>query len=108
MPTEPNRSQRKIDNRNLKYARPTLLACTNGIISVSPDPFTEKSLRLPHSARLFGQYDAQQGTMDFEMTIVVNEPCCPKLVHEVAHPRPGCADHLGERLLSDLRHKRLG
>ena len=42
------------------------------------------------------------------MTVVVNEPCFTKLVHEMAYPRPGCADHLRERFLSDLRYKRLG
>ena len=36
------------------------------------------------------------------MSIVINEPQFTKLVHKVAHARPGRADHLGERFLTDL------
>jgi hypothetical protein len=38
-----------------------------------------------HCARLVGEKHTQQGAMDFEMSIVVNEPQFTKLVHEVAH-----------------------
>ena len=41
------------------------------------------------------------------MSIVVNEPQPTKLVHEVAHARPGRADHLGECFLTDLRENGL-
>ena len=46
--------------------------------------------------------------MDFKVTVVVDEACFTKLIHEMAYPRSGCADHLGEGFLSNLRHKRLG
>jgi len=36
-----------------------------------------------HCARLVGEKHTQQGAMDFEMSIVVNEPQFTKLVHEV-------------------------
>jgi hypothetical protein len=32
-----------------------------------------------------------------------NEPNFPKTVQKKADPRPGCADHLSEGLLTDLR-----
>ena len=41
--------------------------------------------------------------MDFQMSVVIDETQLTELVHEVAHARPGCADHLGECLLTDLR-----
>ena len=37
------------------------------------------------------------------MSIVINEPQLTELVHEMADARPGRADHLGERFLTDLR-----
>ena len=33
--------------------------------------------------------------------VIVNEAQFPEIVHEVANPRPGCAYHLGEGLLTD-------
>src|SRR4030081_1750034 len=56
-----------------------------------------------HAARLFGQNDAQQGAMDLEVAVVADETHLTKLVHEMADARSWGADHLGERLLADLR-----
>src|ERR1700733_3533712 len=36
------------------------------------------------------------------MAVVVDEPQFAKLVHEVAHARSGCSNHLGEYFLTDL------
>ena len=47
---------------------------------------TKMSQRRFHSARLVGQHDAQQRTMDFEMPVVIDEPCFAKLVHEMTDP----------------------
>jgi hypothetical protein len=48
----------------------------------------------------------QQGTMDFNMAVIINKPQFPKFVHEIAHAGPSCADHLSERLLADIRKDR--
>ena len=61
------------------------------------------SLRQVHCAWLIGQKHTQQRIMDFEMSVVVNETQFTELVHEVAHARPGRADHLSECFLTDLR-----
>ena len=45
--------------------------------------------------------------MDFKMTVVVDEAQLAKLVHKMAHPRPGRADHLGKSFLTYLRDSRL-
>src|SRR4029079_5119512 len=59
-------------------------------------------VRRVHRARLIGQKHTQQRVMDFDMPIITNEAERTKLVHEVAHARPGRADHLRECLLPDL------
>ena len=41
------------------------------------------------------------------MSVVFDETQLAELVHEVAHVRPGCADHLSECLLTDLRENGL-
>ena len=40
--------------------------------------------------------------------IIVNEAQRSKPIHEKTDPRPGCADHLGEGLLTDLGDYNLG
>src|ERR1700674_265107 len=40
------------------------------------------------------------------MAIVADEPQLTKFVHETVDAGPGSADHLGERLLADLRYDR--
>src|ERR1700730_6812546 len=53
------------------------------------------------------QNDIQQGTMDTDADVVVNEAQFSKFVHEETHARPGRADHLRKRLLADFRDYRL-
>src|SRR3984885_816898 len=45
--------------------------------------------------------------MDFNTAVVVDESRLTKLFHEMAYARSGGADHLGERLLTDLRDQGL-
>ena len=40
--------------------------------------------------------------MDLQFAVVTDESESSELVHEETHPRPGCPDHLGKRLLTDL------
>ena len=49
------------------------------------------------------QDDAQQGAVDLQAAVVVDEAQLPKLVHEGVDARAGRADDLGQRLLADLR-----
>ena len=44
----------------------------------------------------------EERTMDCQTTVVVNETQLPESVHEEADPRPSCAHHLREGLLTDL------
>jgi hypothetical protein len=53
------------------------------------------------------QKHAQQGVVDLEMPVVIDEAQLTKLVHEVTDPRPCRADHLGQSFLADLRDNRL-
>ena len=56
--------------------------------------------------RLIVQNHVQQGTVHFQAaTVVVNEAQFTKFVHEEAHARARCADHLRERLLADIRNR---
>src|ERR1700752_4626856 len=55
-----------------------------------------------YCARLIGQKHTHQRTMHFKVSVVVNEPHLAELIHKVAHARTGWADHLRERLLTDL------
>jgi hypothetical protein len=54
--------------------------------------------------------DIEQRTMHLKPAAlaVVNEAKLSEPVHEEAHPRPGRADHLGERLLTDVGDNRFG
>ena len=57
--------------------------------------------------RLLVQNEIQQGTVDLDATVVVNEAQFSTFVHEKTHAGPGRADHLRERLLADVRDHRL-
>ena len=46
--------------------------------------------------------------MDFHFAVVTDESESAEFVHEETYPRPGCPDHVCERLLADLRNDRLG
>ena len=46
----------------------------------------------------------QQGTVDFDVTVVINKTQFPKSVHEMAHAGPCRANHLRECLLADFRY----
>jgi hypothetical protein len=45
------------------------------------------------------QHDAQEGAVDLEPAVVLDEAELPELVHEEVHPGPRRPDHLGQRLL---------
>jgi hypothetical protein len=51
--------------------------------------------------------DVQQGIVDLQLAVVLNESELSELVHKMAHARPRRPDHFGERLLTDLRYDRL-
>ena len=40
--------------------------------------------------------------MHFQTPVVINEAEGLELIHEMADPRPGCANHLGQIFLTDL------
>ena len=49
----------------------------------------------------------QQGIMDFKFSVVFYKTQFAELVHEKAHARPGRADHLRQRFLTERAHDRL-
>src|SRR4029077_14980271 len=55
---------------------------------------------------LVPQVDAQQGAVDLQIAVVVDEAQLPKLVHEGVNARASRADDLSQRLLTDLRRDR--
>src|SRR5205085_9475137 len=58
--------------------------------------------------RLIVEDDAEQRAVDFHFAVVTDESESAEFVHEETYPRPGCPDHVCERLLADLRNDRLG
>src|ERR1043166_5462027 len=48
--------------------------------------------------------DVEQRAVDLQPTVVLDKAQLPKLVHEEADARAGCADHLRQRFLADLGH----
>src|SRR6476620_3588993 len=56
---------------------------------------------------LLVQNHVQQGTMDFQGSIVFDKTQLAEFVHEKAHARPGRADHLRQHFLTELSHDRL-
>jgi hypothetical protein len=47
---------------------------------------------------------AQQGTVDFNVTVVINKTQFPKFVHEETHAGSRRSDHLRQCLLTDFRY----
>ena len=54
------------------------------------------------------QDDVEEGAVDAQVAIVVDEAQLSELIQKEIHPRARRADHLGERLLTDLRHHLFG
>ena len=54
--------------------------------------------------RLLVQNYVQQGTVDFNLAVVINKTQFPKSVHEKAHARSRRADHLRQCLLANFRY----
>jgi hypothetical protein len=50
------------------------------------------------------QNHVQQGSVDFQVSVVFDESQFAEFVREKAHTRPCSADHFGERLLVDFRY----
>jgi hypothetical protein len=50
------------------------------------------------------QNHTQQGIMDFQIAVVVDESELPKFVHKDAHAWSRSADHLRQRRLADFRN----
>ena len=48
--------------------------------------------------------DTQQGTVNLQAPVVVNEAQLPKLVHEETHPGPRSPDHFGQDFLAYPGH----
>jgi hypothetical protein len=46
--------------------------------------------------------DVQQGIMDDEVTVIINETQLAELVHEHTNARSGGADHIGEGFLGSF------
>jgi hypothetical protein len=49
------------------------------------------------------QHDTEEGAVDFQTAVVVDEPELSELVHEEVHTRPRRPDHLRERFLRQHR-----
>jgi len=47
--------------------------------------------------------DTEEGTVDFQATVVFDEAEGPELIHKMTDPRPGCAHHLRQIFLTDFR-----
>ena len=59
------------------------------------------------AGKSIAQQDAQQGAMDLQVTVVLDEAQLPELVHEVADTRARSTDDLGQRFLAERRRNRL-
>ena len=46
--------------------------------------------------------DTEEGTVDFQAPVVINEAEGPELIHKMIDPRPGCANHLRQIFLTDF------
>jgi hypothetical protein len=57
--------------------------------------------------RLIVEHNVQQGTVDFDAAVVIDQAQFSKFVHEKTHARPGRSDHLRKRLLADFCYDRL-
>ena len=58
------------------------------------------SLIAASDGRIVMEDDVQQGTMDDEVTVIINETQLAELVHEHTNARSGGADHIGEGFLA--------
>src|SRR5438105_12858033 len=56
---------------------------------------------------LVAQNHVQQGIMDFQFSVVFDKTQFAELVHEKAYARSSRADHLRQRLLTDLSQDRV-
>ena len=57
--------------------------------------------------KLVVQDEIEEGTVNFQSPFVFNEAQFPKPIHEETDSRPGRADHVGQRLLADLRNEKV-
>ena len=48
--------------------------------------------------------DVEEGTVDAQTAIIVDEAQLAELIQKEIHPGPRGADHLGQRFLTDLRN----
>jgi hypothetical protein len=75
---------------------------------VRPTTSTARANASGSNLRFIVENHVQQGTVDFNVAVVVNETQFPKLVHEKTHARACRADHFRQCLLADFRNDRLG
>jgi hypothetical protein len=61
----------------------------------------------PPNVGIVTQHHVQQGVVNLQDSVVLDEPKPAKFVHEMAYAGPRGADHLRERLLAYLRYDRL-
>jgi hypothetical protein len=56
------------------------------------------------------QDHAEEATMDRQPVViaVIDKAQLPELIHEMTDPRPGCADHLCQAILTDSGEHRFG
>jgi hypothetical protein len=57
---------------------------------------------LTFNLRLIAEHHAQQGTVNFNVAVVINKTQFPEFVHEKTHARSRRADHLRKCLLADF------
>ena len=57
------------------------------------------------NGKLIVQHDIEEGAVNFKSAFGFNEAQLPELIHEETDSRPGRADHVGQRLLADLRNE---
>ena len=59
-------------------------------------------------APLFLQKNVEQRVVNSNLAVVFDEAQFPKAIHEKTHPGSGCADHLSQDFLADLRNHSFG
>ena len=57
--------------------------------------------------KLILQYDSEEGAVNFQSAFGFNEAQFPKFIHEETDSGSGRADHVGQRLLADLRNEKV-
>src|SRR5664280_73802 len=63
-------------------------------------------VRTKTAAPLFIQKDIEQGVVYPNLAVIFDEAQFSEAIHEKTHAGPGCADHLRQYLLADLRNYR--